>query len=120
MTLFTIETREFGWNEIVVAAEAWGEWTSFAERVRHSLACLRLAKHTNQLPSNDQLRETATAFRYAHILISAEETKLWLEHWEMTVDDWMNCLRSQVLSKRWAGRLNDIAGANPVADAEVA
>jgi hypothetical protein len=38
----------------------------------------------------------------------------------MTIDDWLNCLRAQVLSKRWAGRLNDIIRANPVADAEVA
>ena len=118
MTLFTIETREFGWNEVVFAAQAWGEWTRFAETVRESLACFRLASRTSQLPPPAKMREVATAFRYARNLISGEDTRAWLKSWGMTVDEWMDCLRAQVLRQSWAGRLSEITRANPISSQE--
>jgi hypothetical protein len=120
MTVFIVDGAEFGWNEIVAAAQVWGEWRPFVEQTRQLLACLRLAAETGQLPTGAETRETATAFRYAHNLISAEETRTWLSQWGMTVEDWMNCLRGQLLRDRWANRLNEIAAANPLSDEEVA
>jgi hypothetical protein len=120
MAVFTVNDAEFGWEEIVAAAEVWGEWRPFVEQTRQSLACLRLAAENGQLPSGAGAREAATAFRYAHNLISAEETQVWLSAWGMTVDDWMNYLRGQLLRERWASRLNEIVAANPVGDEEVA
>lgn len=120
MTLFTIENREFGWDEIVIAAQIWGEWRVLFESVRHSLACLRLAAHIGQLPSAAEMREAAKAFRYERNLISGDETQIWLQRWGMSVEEWMNCLRGQLLRKRWASRVNEIEAANPIIDAEVA
>ena len=102
--MFIVEGAEFGWDEIVAAAQVWGEWQPFVERTRQSLACLLLAAETGQLPTGAETRETVTAFRYAHNLISAEETQTWLSEWGMTVEDWMNCLRGQLLRERWAKR----------------
>lgn len=118
--MFTVNGAEFGWDEIVAAAQAWGEWRPFVEQTRQSLACLALATETGQLPAGDEAREAAIAFRYAHNLISAEETQAWLGAWEMTVEDWMNYLRGQLLRERWLNRLKEIAAANPVSDEEVA
>jgi hypothetical protein len=120
MTVFIVNGAEFGWDEIAAAAQVWGEWRPFVEQTRQSLACLRLAAETGQLPAGAETRETATAFRYAHNLISAEETQTWLSQWGMTVEDWMNCLRGHLLRERWANRLNEIAAANPLSDEEVA
>jgi hypothetical protein len=120
MTVFIVNGAEFGWDEIAAAAQVWGEWRPFVEQTRQSLACLRLAAETGQLPAGAETRETATAFRYAHNLISAEETQTWLSQWGMTVEDWMNCLRGQLLRERWANRLNEIAAANPLSDEDVA
>ncbi len=120
MTLFTIENREFGWDEIVVAAQVWGEWQVLFESVRHSLACLRLAAQIGQLPSTAEMREAANAFRYQRNLISGDETQIWLHRWGMSVEEWMNCLRGQLLRKRWASRVNEIKAANPILDADVA
>jgi hypothetical protein len=120
MTVFIVDGAEFGWDEIVAAAQVWGEWQPFVEKTSQSLACLLLAAETDQLPAGAETRETATAFRYAHNLISAEETQTWLSQWGMSVEDWMNCMRGQLLRERWANRLNDIAAANPVSDEEVA
>jgi hypothetical protein len=120
MTVFTVNDTEFGWEEITAAAEVWGEWQPLVEQSRQSLACLLLAAETGQLPASGETREAATAFRYAHNLISADETQSWLDAWGMTVDQWMNYLRGQLLSERWANRLAEIVAANPVSDEEVA
>jgi len=120
MTVFTVNDTEFGWEEIVIAAEVWGEWRPFVEQARQSLACLLLAAETGQMPAGKETREAGAAFRYAHNLISADETETWLSAWGMTVDDWMNYLRGRLLRERWANRLNQIVAANPVSDEEVA
>lgn len=120
MTVFSINDAEFGWDEIVAAAEAWGDWQPFVAETRQALACLTYAAETNQLPAANEVREAATAFRYAHNLISAEDTQNWLERWDMTVSDWMNCLRGQLLVQRWATTLEQIAAAHPVSEEDVA
>jgi hypothetical protein len=119
MTMFTIANRNFGWPEIVIAAQVWGEWQPFIESVRQSLACLRWATKNNELPQASELRQAATAFRYAHNLISAEEANQWLRRWEMTIEDWMNFLRGQLLQGCWAQHLDEIVAAYPVSDQEV-
>jgi hypothetical protein len=120
MTVFTINETEFGWEEIVAAANAWGEWQPFVMETRQALACLSYASETNQLPTAGEVREATTQFRYAHNLISAEDTQLWLDRWEMTANDWMNCLRGQLLIRRWEMKLDQIAAAHPVSEEDVA
>lgn len=117
--MFTVENKAFGWDEIAAAAEVWGEWQPFVNETRQTLACLAHAAHTNQPAAGNALKEAATAFRYAHNLISAQETQLWLQAWEMTVEDWMNYLRGQLLRERWAGQLEQIVAAHSVSDEAV-
>lgn len=120
MTIFTVEGHEFGWDEIIIAASIWGEWQPFVETTRQSLACLRLATTTGQIPPAAEMRDATTAFRYAHNLISAEDARNWLARWDVTVEDWMNYLRGQSLRERWAARLGEIVAAHPISDREVA
>jgi hypothetical protein len=120
MTMFSVANQNFGWPEIVFAAQVWGEWQPFIETVRQSLACLRLATRNDELPQTAELRQAATAFRYAHNLISAEETNHWLRRWGMTIDDWMNYLRGQLLRSRWAQQLCEVVAAYPVSEQELA
>lgn len=117
--MFAIENREFGWDEIVIAAQIWGEWQPFVETVRQSLACLSLAGKTGQIPSADEVRQVASLFRYAHNLISAEDARSWLARRGMTAEDWMNYLRGQLLQDLWAPKLRQIVAASPVSDEEV-
>jgi len=117
--VFTVENKAFGWAEIAAAAEVWGEWQPFVTETRQALACLAYAQQTNQPVQAAAVKEAATAFRYAHNLISAQDTQTWLAHWGMTVDDWMNFLRGQLLRERWAGQLNEIVAAQPVSDEQV-
>lgn len=118
--MFTINETAFGWEEIVAAAESWGEWQSFFEQTRQTLACWQWAEASGCPLSNDEVKAATTAFRYAHNLISAEEAQRWLHRWDMTVADWISCLRGQLLRERWAARLAQITAAQRVSDAEVA
>ena len=120
MTLFTIENQRFGWDEIAVAAEIWGEWQPFVETVRQSLACFRLAEITRQMPTTAEIREAGNAFRYAHNLISAEDARSWFARWEMSIDNWMDYLAGQLLRDRWARRLKEIVAAYEISSSEVA
>jgi hypothetical protein len=117
--IFTVDGYEFGWEEIRLAAEVWGEWQAFFEQTRQSLICLRSSAQTGHLPTATEMRQAANAFRYAHNLISAEDASAWLARWEMTVEDWTNYLRGQLLREHWAGQLDKIAATPAVSDAEV-
>jgi hypothetical protein len=119
MAIFAIEDQEFGWDEIVAAADIWGEWQSFVDNVRQTLACLRSAAKIRQMPTAGETREAANAFRYSRNLISAEDARRWLARCEITVEDWMNYLGGQLLHERWAGRLTEIVTANPISNDEV-
>lgn len=120
MRMFTVETRHFGWDDVVIAAQLWGEWDDFVRTVRDALACLRFAKETGRLPSSAQMRETANGFRYARNLISGEETRVWLERWGITVETWMDCLRGQYLRQLWSSRLKEITEFVSITNDEVA
>jgi len=91
MTVFAINETVFGWEEIVAAAQCWGAWQPFVAEVRQSLACLGYAAKNHQQPAANEVHASTTAFRYAHNLISAEDTQVWLNRWGMTVEEWMNC-----------------------------
>lgn len=119
MRLFRIGQKEFGWAEIVASAKVSGEWTRFVESVGQALACLRYAATANQLPTADSMRKAATAFRYAHNLISAEETEAWLSRWGMKVEDWMDCLRGELLRKQLAANLDQILAQTSIAEADI-
>lgn len=117
--MFVIENKEFGWGEIVLAAETWGEWRPFFEATRQSLSCLRHAAKTGHMPDTFETREIANAFRYARNLISADEARNWLSRRGLTVEEWMDYLRGQMLRERWSNKLEAILAGNLVSDAEV-
>lgn len=119
MIVFTIENQEFGWDEIVSAAEVWGEWQPFTETVRQTLACLRCAAKTRQMPTAVETRDAANAFRYSRNLISAEDARSWLARYDMTAENWMNYLSGKLLQERWARRQNEIVAMYPISNAEV-
>jgi hypothetical protein len=120
MKAFIVNDQEFGWDEIVLAAQIWGEWRPFFETARQSLACLRQGEKSGRLPDASETREVANGFRYAHNLISADETRSWLCRRGITIESWMDYLRGQVLRERWALQLEKIVADNPVGNQEVA
>ncbi|MBS1788175.1 MAG: hypothetical protein JST85_10655 [Acidobacteria bacterium] len=117
--MFAINETEFGWAEIIAAAQSWCESQPFVAEIQASLSCLRCAAETGQGLSAQAVKEELTAFRYAHNLISADETKLWLCRWQMPFDELTNYLRGKLLRQKWTDRLNEIIAAHPVSNEEV-
>lgn len=119
--MFTVNETVFGWEEIIAAAEVWGDWQRFFARTKQMLACLNYATETGQLPGGKDVRDALTSFRYAHNLISGEETQIWLNRWELTLEDLTNYLRGQLVLERWPNKLEEIAAAaHPITDEAVA
>jgi hypothetical protein len=75
LTVFTINETEFGWEEIAAAAQGWGaNGSRFVAEGGNSLACLAYARKPVSTRRR-RSKEAATAFRYSHNLISADETQ---------------------------------------------
>lgn len=106
--MFTINETEFGWDEIVAAAQVWGEWDQLIAEARQGLACFKRAAAANEWPAKADVQSAANQFRYKHNLISGQETQSWLEHWELTVDEWMSYFRRSLLRRQWADQSNAI------------
>jgi len=122
--MFTVDGKEFGWDEIAAAAQVWGEWEPLAADTRRGLACSKRAAEIGGWPSKADVQAAANDFRYQQNLISGQETQSWLEQWGLTVDAWMNYFRRKLLRNQWPDQLgqSDQAGAaaHPVSAEEVA
>lgn len=118
--LFTIGDQKFDWEDAALAAQLRGEWARLETATRQGLACSRRAAETGEWPAAQEVQAAANAFRYAHNLISAQETQDWLNHWGLTVEGWMDYFRRSLLRERWARRLAEMAASYPATPEEVA
>jgi len=118
--LFTIGDQKFDWEDAALAAQLRGEWARLEKVTRQGLACEQRAAETGEWPAAQEVQATANEFRYAHNLISAQETQDWLNHWGLTVEGWMGYFRRSLLRERWANHLKEIIAAYPATPEEVA
>lgn len=117
---FTVADREYYWRDVVLAAMWRGEWSAFDARLRRGLAC-ETWSYEHDDPADQQAVDAATVdFRYAHELITAEETELWLERMQLSVDIWSRFFVRQNLLARWADRLDEVLEHFPPDDDAVA
>lgn len=114
--MFTVNETAFGWEEIAAAAQVWGEWDELMNQARRGLAGFKLAAETGEWPAANEVQAAATQFRYKYNLISGQETQAWISHWGLTVDEWMNYFRREMLRERWGNRLEKLpTGADEIA-----
>lgn len=118
--LFTIGDQKFDWESAALAAQLRGEWAQLEMKTRHGLVCLKRAAATGAWPAAQEIQAAANEFRYAHNLISAQETQDWLAHWGLTVEGWMDYFRRSLLRQQWAKHLTEMATSYPVTPEEVA
>ena len=118
-SVFTAAGRPYGWEDVLRAAELRGELDALERATREGLACARRAESEGSEPSAEAVRAAATVFRYDRDLLAAEELEAWLDARGLTIADWNGQLRRALLRERWAGELEQIDSAYPVADEEV-
>ncbi len=105
--VFSVGGVDFAWTDIAFAAMVRGEWSAFERRVAEGLACTARADAEDVSPSEDDVDEAATAYRYDRDLIAAADVNAWLERAGISAEDWTEYLRRDLLRQQWAGDLDD-------------
>jgi len=119
LPVFSVRGIQYYWDDVVLAAMAWGDWTLLREEVRKGLACAKLMRDKAESPSNEEMDSSMKAFRYAHGLLSVEDLEKWLSQWELNTLDWMKYICMSILKGRWAENLSEIMDRFPVTDEEI-
>jgi len=83
--------------DLIALGVITGEWPAFERAVALGLALER--DHPDAV-SGDEVRREATAFRYAHGLISAADFRAWLKARELTVGELSGALRRRLLRRQ--------------------
>jgi hypothetical protein len=121
--MFTVGTTLYIWDDLVLAAHLWGEWSVLEQRVRDGLACLArlddVENDADDAADDDEVEAAATEFRYARDLIAASDLEAWLEARGLTVDAWYDYLRRTMLLSRWADDLDEIRETYEIDDDEL-
>lgn len=105
---FAVDGRAFAWEEVLVAAELRGELETLEAQTHQGLACARRAVAEDDAVPPESLRAAATAFRYEHDLLAAEELEAWLRDRGLSLSEWNDHLRRLLLRERWTDELDRI------------
>jgi hypothetical protein len=121
--IFTVGRTVYVWEDVVLAAHLWGDWSALEQRARDGLACLaRLDDAEDEGEDDldeDEVEAAGTEFRYQRDLIAAADLEAWLEARGLTVDGWLDFIRRSLLLARWAQDLDEIRETYELDDDEV-
>jgi hypothetical protein len=111
--IFSVGGTSLAWEDIVLAGCLWGDWVDLETRVRDGLACLGRYEELDEAEaqavlSDSAVEATAAEFRYARDLVAASDLEAWLERRGITVDEWLDFVRRNMLRDRWADEIEDI------------
>ncbi len=122
--IFTIGQTSYVWEDVVLAAAAWGDWAALQMRVRDGIACLArlddLDDDDEDALDEDEVEAAAAEFRYARDLVAAADLEAWLGRRGLSVDAWLDYIRRALLLERWKDDLDTIREEYEVDDDEVA
>jgi hypothetical protein len=110
----TVEGESLDGADLVLIGVITGEWPDFEREVALGL---ELENADPDQVDTDDVRREATAFRYAHGLISASDFRQWLEARELTVRELSDVLRRRLL--RGKERTGSTLDGSPTADSEL-
>jgi hypothetical protein len=110
----TVDGESLDVADLVVLGVLTGDWPEFQDEVARGLGLERA--HPDGVGA-EEVRAEATAFRYAHGLISAADFRAWLEARELTVGELSDVLRRRLL--RRDGRAGSEWCGPPASDEDV-
>ena len=111
--IFTVGGTSLAWEDVVLAGCLWGDWLDLETRVRDGLACMARYDELDEddaeaVLGEDVVEATAAEFRYARDLVAASDLESWLERRGLTVDEWLDFVRRNLLRDRWADEMDAI------------
>jgi hypothetical protein len=89
---FTVSGREVPWTEVIDHARETGAWQLLVNDVANGLASTGRA-------SPEALKRACNQFRYARGLVAGDDLREWLDRWGLTVTDWRDHFRRELLAK---------------------
>jgi hypothetical protein len=116
---FTVEGTRYFWEDILLAARAWGDWADLEVEVRQGVACLRHVHATGQVPSAEEEQAAAAEFRVARSLITAAQAETWLAAHGLSVENWLKYVRRSLLRRKWAALLAELVARYPATQDQV-
>ena len=96
---FLLRDRRFTFLDVIRASAIRGDLGTLVEKSRHAARCEQRAADEGREPDMDAVEEAINEFRYAHNLVTVEETEAWLEQFGLTTDD----LSDHFLRRHWIG-----------------
>jgi hypothetical protein len=106
--LFAVDGRGFTWADVVLAELARSSWPELETRARSGLAAQQRLSATGGELQAGETTEAARRFRYERDLLAAEDLEAWLERWSISLAEWSDYLRRDVLR----GRSTGVSGAD--------
>jgi hypothetical protein len=107
---FRLRDRCFTFLDVLRASAIRGDLDALIHKSLHAARCEQRAADEGRDSDMDAVEESINEFRYAHSLVTVEETEAWLEQHGLTADD----LSDHFLRRHWIGvfahrseRLND-------------
>src|SRR5262245_4452398 len=104
---FSVGDADFLWIDVGLAAMASGDWSAFERRLAEGIACAACADAEDSWPSEKIVDDAATAFRYERDLISGADMDAWLTDVGISIDDWTDYVRRDVVRKVWRAELEE-------------
>lgn len=99
--VFRAGSRVFRWEDVVLAAELWGDWKLIEERAVENIALLAFVDAgTGATVPEDEIDKAADDFRYERDLITAEELERWLSRWHLDAETWLDWISASLLRDR--------------------
>jgi hypothetical protein len=118
--VFTVQRQQYAWEDVFMAAQAWGDWSMLDGQVRQGLACLQHLCALGEAPAVQDIEAEAHTFRSHRRLLTADTTEAWLASWGLRPEDWSAYLCRAVLRRRWASSLASLVARYPASAADVA
>lgn len=104
-TLFVCASVAFSRQDVLTAADAWGELDVVRDDARLRLACLDAARDAALSCGDDVLQTASETFRRAHGLRNGELTRAWMARWQVSVEEFGDYLEREELLRRYRARL---------------
>ena len=116
--VFAVEGETYCWRDVILSAVQRGDWHVVETRTRQGVASVRHAEASGIAVPAAALEAAGRAFRYARDLVTAQSMEEWLEHHELSVQDWTAYLRRDLQRARWSADLDNLVARYPITDGE--
>ena len=117
--VFILEGRPFAWADVVLAELHRGAWAALEQQTRAGLVARRAAVAGGRELSATETTAAARRFRFERGLLAGEQLDEWLEGWGISLAEWREYLRRDLLRGRSsrAGNADDEVGDDEVSAA---